>query len=426
MSADDHDVRMALRRGAGADHSAPDLAAIDRRRGRLIWRRRVAGGIAALLVLPLLGVAAAGLVAERRVDLVGAPGGLHEGSTTFALPEPGEAETGWLPDHTPVFVVHDRGGQVHVVRALTAYMEGGIDLAVAWCEPAQAFYSVFHVSEFLADGRYLGGPAATDLWTYEVRVADGQVHVGDPIEPRGRSRHDERPPGAPGRCVGAEEVDYDVVTVHDWPVHRSRIHTPEEAVTLPAGTWTFVEGYLVSGPGHQPRVCSETVGEEPPKCPQSAPSAAPDSQPATHTSVERGLMRAQVDDITGFRRLELLTLEVTDAYDPDSTRQEEDARSRLGDPTRVTVEDTTITVPAVDIDFGQILSPVPAGTYQLILENHGYIEHTLVSDELDVALHASAADQAATTVTLASGEHVFYCRIPGHREGGMELLLPVE
>lgn len=68
MGTDEHDVRVLLRHGVGPADSEPDLAAIDRRRRQLSWRRRLAGGVAALLVLPLLGVAAAGFAvgAARR------------------------------------------------------------------------------------------------------------------------------------------------------------------------------------------------------------------------------------------------------------------------------------------------------------------------------------------------------------------------
>ena len=376
-------------------------------------------------MVPLLAVAAAGLVAERRVDLADPPTRLHEGATSFALPEPGEAVPGWLPDHTPIFVVRDRAGDVHVVRALVREAPPNLHVAVAWCPPADAFVSVWRSDMFLADGRYVDGPAPTGLWTYETRVEDGRVHVGDPVEPVGRSSHDADI-GDTRTCFDDQggDLDRDVVVLHDLPADPADVRTPEEAATSPAGSWVLIEGYVVVG--DHASVCSAVVGEKPPRCDggvRLATSGAPG--PSAETVIWHGLMRALADDADGFRRLEGITLEVVDSYSREHDVQEE-VRSQFGDPGRVTVADGTITVPAVDIGYGEPPPPIPAGTYTLVLENHGGIVHTLRSEELRVALRADGGDSHRTELRLPPGEHTLVCTIPGHREAGMELQLRVE
>lgn len=386
--------------------------------------RRVVVGAAGVLVVPLA-VAAVGLMGERRVDLAGPPTRFDGGSTTFPVPASGQALVGWLPDHTPVFIVRDRGDEVHVVRALSPYTQG-IDVAVAWCEPTQAFVSVFRGDVFMPDGRYVAGPAASDLWTYQTRVDGGRIHAGEPVEPDGRTVHGDRPVDAAPVCFDETgEVNPDAVLMHDWPADRALVRTPEEAVTEPSGTWTLIEGYLVIGPHDRPRVCAQVVDEQPPRCPDDAPAAAPGDRPVTRaTWVHHGLLRAQVDDATAFRRLEAITLGTTTVHDPD--RNEIHGPLDLHDSTRVTVKDGTITVPAVDIAYGQPPPAIPAGTYQLTLDNNGALSHTLTSDDLGVDLEASAGRSATTTVDFPPGRHTFYCPVPGHRDAGMEFTLHIE
>ena len=81
-------------------------------------------------------------------------------------------------------------------------------------------------------------------------------------------------------------------------------------------------------------------------------------------------------------------------------------------------------MPAVDIAYGRPPgAPIPAGAHELRLDNRGDLGHTLVNDDLGIDLVATPRQQAATTVDLPPGEYLFYCRISGHRQAGMELEL---
>lgn len=442
MSAD-HDVRTLLRRAADpapAEPPAgePDLAAIGTRRRRLTTRRRVAAGVAALLVLPLLGVAAAGLLRDAPLQLVSPPA---EGGA-FPLPDPGEVLTGWLSDDTPVFVLAEGTGEVHVVDPVVPY-QPGLDVLAAWCPAAEAFVTPWIGAEFHADGRYASGPAPTDLATYTTTVEGGRVHVGDRSEPAGRSDSGQHPDTAP--CYDEQDAGLDAVVEAARPVERLR--TPEDAATQPAGSWQEIEGYVVTGPDGV-RVCSDiepgglpfTSGAEPsapqPRGPDAPPRCAGGGVPVTTgreplpsvTVAEYGLLHALVAD-DGFARLQALTLEGVSVYDPARgarLRAEEETRAHLGAPGRVTVADGVVTVPAVDIDFPPPPAPLPAGTYTLRLANHGGIVHTLHSADLGVDLRADGLATDHTTVTLPPGEHRFVCTVPGHEQAGMALTLTVE
>lgn len=70
--------------------------------------------------------------------------------------------------------------------------------------------------------------------------------------------------------------------------------------------------------------------------------------------------------------------------------------------------------------------PVPAGTYELSLDNYGAAPHTLTSDELGVDLEASEGRSATTTVDFPPGRHTFYCTLSGHRDAGREFTLHIE
>jgi plastocyanin len=70
---------------------------------------------------------------------------------------------------------------------------------------------------------------------------------------------------------------------------------------------------------------------------------------------------------------------------------------------------------------------IPAGTdVPVAVANEGALEHTFTVDALgvDVVLAAGASGEA--TLNGAAGTYEFYCKIPGHREGGMVGTLTVE
>ncbi len=71
---------------------------------------------------------------------------------------------------------------------------------------------------------------------------------------------------------------------------------------------------------------------------------------------------------------------------------------------------------------------VAAPEVEVTLDNQGLVIHNFVVEgvpEADFAVVADAGAVAAGTVTLAPGNYVFFCSIPGHREAGMEGLLTV-
>lgn len=99
---------------------------------------------------------------------------------------------------------------------------------------------------------------------------------------------------------------------------------------------------------------------------------------------------------------------------------------------RIVVDGDRLVVPIEDLAYGRApAQPIPPGTYELALANHGARKHTLVNDALGVDLHARAAPMgrdvtvARTRVRLAPGTYTFYCRLPGHRSSGMEFDLAV-
>jgi uncharacterized cupredoxin-like copper-binding protein len=66
----------------------------------------------------------------------------------------------------------------------------------------------------------------------------------------------------------------------------------------------------------------------------------------------------------------------------------------------------------------------PAGaTVEILFENRNGQDHTFMVDELTVLMLAGPGQSVRASVALHPrnrGTFAFYCRIPGHREGGME------
>jgi plastocyanin len=56
----------------------------------------------------------------------------------------------------------------------------------------------------------------------------------------------------------------------------------------------------------------------------------------------------------------------------------------------------------------------------LYVTNDDLFWHTVTIDQLGVELPLPVGSHRRITFTAASGSYIFYCRIPGHRQGGMQ------
>ncbi len=108
------------------------------------------------------------------------------GLADLAIPEVGEVEAGFLDDGHPVFVIHDMDGSVHVVEAISTHIK---EDTMAWCPTSRTIEDVFHGAIWDPWGRYVAGPGASDLGTYEFEVIEGrsELTVTAYVEPAPRS-----------------------------------------------------------------------------------------------------------------------------------------------------------------------------------------------------------------------------------------------
>lgn len=115
-------------------------------------------------------------------------------TTVLELPPVGTVRPALLADGTPVFVAHDRPGEVRVVEALApeTVSVSGIGELVAWCEEGRRFVAGHHGRTFAPNGdRYVGStpgrlpvddpPVPQNLVVREWEVVDGSVGAGDPL-----------------------------------------------------------------------------------------------------------------------------------------------------------------------------------------------------------------------------------------------------
>ncbi len=86
-------------------------------------------------------------------------------------------------------------------------------------------------------------------------------------------------------------------------------------------------------------------------------------------------------------------------------------------------EGTVIEIAALDsFAFDPAAAAAPAGPVTIDMTNEGGLAHSLVIEGVD---DFRLLDDDRGTVELAAGEYVFFCDIPGHRDGGMEGTLTV-
>jgi plastocyanin len=84
--------------------------------------------------------------------------------------------------------------------------------------------------------------------------------------------------------------------------------------------------------------------------------------------------------------------------------------------------------PGGALAFDQTELTAPAGEVTIHLTNEAQIPHNVEVEGNGVEEVSDTITGADTslTLTLEPGEYVFYCAVPGHREGGMEGTLTVE
>jgi nitrite reductase (NO-forming) len=71
----------------------------------------------------------------------------------------------------------------------------------------------------------------------------------------------------------------------------------------------------------------------------------------------------------------------------------------------------------------EVLRVAAGSTVEFAFQNLDGQDHTFVVDELNVAMLAGPGQTLRATVAVHPrnrGTFAFHCRIPGHREGGME------
>jgi uncharacterized cupredoxin-like copper-binding protein len=112
-------------------------------------------------------------------------------------------------------------------------------------------------------------------------------------------------------------------------------------------------------------------------------------------------------------------ISVQEQVPADARVAEDTGEGEEGEPAEIAGESTWV---AVDVDFAEFDTELPAGTVQLTLDNTGAnLPHDITIEELGsrTVVEAAGGETATGTVTLEPGTYTFYCSVPGHR-GTME------
>ena len=140
------------------------------------------------------------------------------------------------------------------------------------------------------------------------------------------------------------------------------------------------------------------------------------------------------------RRILMLTLAVValsfavaacGGDDDDDEAEEPAAEETTGETTGGGGGGTTLELaadPGGALAFDQTELTAPAGEVTIHLTNDAQIPHNVEVEGNGVEEVSETVTGADTSlaITLEPGEYVFYCAVPGHREGGMEGTLTVE
>ena len=74
---------------------------------------------------------------------------------------------------------------------------------------------------------------------------------------------------------------------------------------------------------------------------------------------------------------------------------------------------------AVDIAWKEHPRRLPSGGVEVSLRNDGATTHSLVFEDTEFRLLASAGEEVSAEVALEPGQVYFFCDIPGHEAAGM-------
>jgi len=189
--------------------------------------------------------------------LVGALIASNPARAHLPLPPRGSVSAEWLPDGTPVFVIHDARGHVNVVEATHAMSV--FDVAVAWCPVGGRFIGVLSGSRFDQHGHWMGGPSPRGLARFSATTESGAVRVGPRISapPRDPDRAMEASAGSDQDCWDHKppgDVRLDAVVLHHEPFTKA---TTAEALRRGGATGTYlVRGILLERPDGAVQLCS--------------------------------------------------------------------------------------------------------------------------------------------------------------------------
>ena len=112
-----------------------------------------------------------------------------------------------------------------------------------------------------------------------------------------------------------------------------------------------------------------------------------------------------------------------DDEEPEEPAAEETTEDTTGGGGGTTLE--LAADPGGALAFDQTELTAPAGDITIHLTNDAQIPHNVEVEGAGVSDTVTGAD-TSLDVTLEPGEYVFFCAVPGHREGGMEGTLTVE
>jgi Rieske Fe-S protein len=236
---------------------------------RAAWRRRRRHAAAA--TVGLVGIAGAAIVFSTLRSEHDGPqiAATYPGTRTViaadgnVLPRPdaGTVVPGALNDGTRVFTVAHESGAITVVEAVSTHVTIAVK-QIGWCQRAGTFEDEWHGSRWDDHGRYVFGPAPTDLNTFAVSVDGDSVRV---LERRPGTQRSAPGPIGDGVSCSAMGHDLRAMLLPDWPLpatKRARLQDldqqpPDDLVAVDA----FMEaGHLDPATGLRVvRLCTEAV-----------------------------------------------------------------------------------------------------------------------------------------------------------------------
>lgn len=104
----------------------------------------------------------------------------------------------------------------------------------------------------------------------------------------------------------------------------------------------------------------------------------------------------------------------------DLHHEEEHAAGEEEDPAAAELPEGAQVWVAVDNDFPEAPSTIPAGEVIIAIRNDGGAPHNVTFEEADVKVAAPGGQAASDTYELEPGTYTYYCDVPGHRAQGME------